>query len=259
MLKMNKGFSLIVSKKIKEHKKTISIDSDKSISIRSFLIGAISHNISEIKNVLESEDVFSTISCLKKLGVKIKKIKPKHYLVFGKGLGSLHAKKGLILNCGNSGTLSRLLIGILSTTPNINVKITIHGPNGELENLEVIHKLENENNIKVNVTAMMSAQQCFIASLAGATYVSLFGGRINDMGYNSVDEIKKLRKLIDDFNLKSKIILGSTREALNVIEWLTAGAHIVTCSPKFLERIIVHPYSKETVKMFLNDGKKIKI
>ena len=58
MLKMNKGFSLIVSKKIKEHKKTISIDSDKSISIRSFLIGAISHNISEIKNVLESEDVF---------------------------------------------------------------------------------------------------------------------------------------------------------------------------------------------------------
>ena len=146
-----------------------------------------------------------------------------------------------------------------SWSDNINVKITIHGPNGELENLEVIHKLENENNIKVNVTAMMSAQQCFIASLAGATYVSLFGGRINDMGYNSVDEIKKLRKLIDDFNLKSKIILGSTREALNVIEWLTAGAHIVTCSPKFLERIIVHPYTKETVKMFLNDGKKIKI
>ena len=146
-----------------------------------------------------------------------------------------------------------------SWSDNINVKITIHGPNGELENLEVIHKLENENNIKVNVTAMMSAQQCFIASLAGATYVSLFGGRINDMGYNSVDEIKKLKKLIDDFNLKSKIILGSTREALNVIEWLTAGAHIVTCSPKFLERIIVHPYTKETVKMFLNDGKKIKI
>ena len=146
-----------------------------------------------------------------------------------------------------------------SWSDNINVKITIHGPNGELENLEVIHKLENENNIKVNVTAMMSAQQCFIASLAGATYVSLFGGRINDMGYNSVDEVKKLRKLIDDFNLKSKIILGSTREALNVIEWLTAGAHIVTCSPKFLERIIVHPYTKETVKMFLNDGKKIKI
>ena len=146
-----------------------------------------------------------------------------------------------------------------SWSDNINVKITIHGPNGELENLEVIHKLENENNIKVNVTAMMSAQQCFVASLAGATYVSLFGGRINDMGYNSVDEIKKLRKLIDDFNLKSKIILGSTREALNVIEWLTAGAHIVTCSPKFLERIIVHPYTKETVKMFLNDGKKIKI
>ena len=93
-----------------------------------------------------------------------------------------------------------------SWSDNINVKITIHGPNGELENLEVIHKLENENNIKVNVTAMMSAQQCFIASLAGATYVSLFGGRINDMGYNSVDEIKKLRKLVPP---QTKVISSS--------------------------------------------------
>ena len=76
---LNKSFSVTISKQIRNYKKTIQIDSDKSISIRSFLIGAISHNISEIKNVLESEDVFSTISCLKKLGVKIKKIKPKSY------------------------------------------------------------------------------------------------------------------------------------------------------------------------------------
>ena len=91
----NRSFSVAVLKKIKSYKKSIEVDSDKSISIRSFLFGAISHNISELKNVLESEDVFSTISCLKKLGVKIKKIKPKHYLVYGKGLGSLCAKKNL--------------------------------------------------------------------------------------------------------------------------------------------------------------------
>ena len=140
---------------------------------------------------------------------------------------------------------------------NINVKITIHGPNGELENLEVVHKLETEHDIRINVTAMMSAQQCLVASLAGATYVSLFWGRVNNMGYNCVEEIRKIRSLIDDFGLKSKIIAGSTREVLNVIEWLGAGAHIVTVTPNLLKGMIVHPYSKETVQMFLKDAEKL--
>ncbi len=118
-----KSFSLHVSQKIKPFQKTIQVDSDKSISIRSFLIGAISHNISEAKNVLESEDVMSCINCLKKLGVKIIKKKPKHYLIYGKGLGSFYAKKNAVLDCGNSGTTARLLVGLLSTNPDIHVKI----------------------------------------------------------------------------------------------------------------------------------------
>lgn len=140
---------------------------------------------------------------------------------------------------------------------NINVKITIHGPEGELENLEVVHILENKYKISVNVTAMMSAQQCLVAAMAGATYVSLFGGRVNNMGYNCIEEIKKSRKLIDDFNLKAKIIIGSTREVLNIVEWLVAGAHIVTATPELIKCMIVHPYSKETVRQFLIDAKKI--
>ena len=118
-----KSFNLKISHKILSFKKNISVDPDKSLSIRSFLIGAISNNISTINNVLESEDVFSTIKCLKKLKVKIKKKGPKKYLVFGKGLGSLAAKKNIKLNFGNSGTLARLLIGILSTTPNVTIKV----------------------------------------------------------------------------------------------------------------------------------------
>ena len=140
---------------------------------------------------------------------------------------------------------------------NINVKITIHGPNGELENLRVINSLENEHDIRINVTAMMSVQQCFLAAMAGATYISIFGGRINNMGYDSKEEIKKLRKILNDFSLNSKIIVGSTREIFNVIDWLHAGAHIVTVTPKLLKGMIVHPYSKETVQMFLKDAEKI--
>ncbi len=118
------SYSVVTKNRIKSFKKTILVDSDKSLSIRAFLIGAISQGISKVNNVLESEDVFSTINLLKKLGVKIKKDSFRSYLIYGKGLGSLLAKKNTVLDCGNSGTLARLLIGILSTTPNINIKIT---------------------------------------------------------------------------------------------------------------------------------------
>ncbi len=140
---------------------------------------------------------------------------------------------------------------------NINVKVTVHGPRGELDNMCIIHALETVHDIRVNVTAMMSAQQCFLAAMAGATYVSIFGGRVNNMGYNSCGEIKKLRKAMDLSNLKAQIIVGSTREVLNVIEWLEAGAHIVTVTPNLLKGMLVHPYSKETVEMFLQDGDRI--
>ena len=118
-----KKFAVENFHKINKFSKTIKVDSDKSISIRSFLISAISLDISQINNALESEDVISTIKCLKKLNVKIMKKNPGEYLVYGKGLGSLNCKKKTVLNCENSGTLSRLLVGILSTTPNIDVII----------------------------------------------------------------------------------------------------------------------------------------
>jgi transaldolase len=140
---------------------------------------------------------------------------------------------------------------------NINVKIPVHGPRGELENFEVVHRLETEYDIRVNMTAMMSAQQCLLGALAGASYVSLFGGRVNNMGYNCVEEIRKARKVLDDQHLKARIIVGSTREVLNVIEWLEAGAHIVTALPELIKGMIVHPYSKETVQMFLDDARRI--
>ena len=119
----NKSFSVIIHKKINKISKTLSVDSDKSISIRSLLIGSISENVSFVKNILESEDVLSAVRCLKKLGVKIKKEKDC-YKIYGKGLGSFYAKKNSELNFGNSGTLARLIIGILTTTPNINLRLT---------------------------------------------------------------------------------------------------------------------------------------
>ena len=138
---------------------------------------------------------------------------------------------------------------------NIVVKVTVHGPQGETENMQIIHELE-KSDIRVNVTAMMSAQQCFLAAMAGASYVSILAGRVNNMGHSSIEEIKLLRGLLDKFKLKAEIIAASTREIINVIEWLEAGAHIVTVVPDFLDKMLVHPYSKETVQMFLDDARK---
>ena len=123
--------------------------------------------------------------------------------------------------------------------------------------VEVVNELESKYDICVNVTAVMSAQQCFLAALAGATYVSLFGGRVNNMGYNCVTELRKTRELLDAHDLKAKLIAGSTREVLNVVEWLLAGAHIVTATPDIIEGMIIHPYSKETVQMFLSDAARL--
>ena len=75
----SKKFNILVNSKISSFKKTINIDSDKSLSIRGFLIGSISNGVSILKNVLESEDVKSTISACKKLGVKIIKVKSGYY------------------------------------------------------------------------------------------------------------------------------------------------------------------------------------
>ena len=137
-----KKFAVENFHKINKFSKTISVDSDKSISIRSFLISSISLDISHINNALESEDVIATIRCLRKLNVKIVKKNSRKYLVYGKGLGSLNCKKKTVLNCENSGTLSRLLTGILSTTPNIDVVIKgDHSLNKR--NMEKLIKLMN--------------------------------------------------------------------------------------------------------------------
>ena len=212
-----KSFNLILSNKIPPFKKTVEVDSDKSISIRSFLIGAISLKTSLVKNVLESEDVFSTIKCLKKLGVKIKKKKAKSYLIYGKGLGSLFAKKNTLLNFGNSGTLARLLVGILSTTPNIEIKIKgDHSLNKRSMKklIDLMSKfgalfeprnkfnfplklISSEMPIGVNYTAGVSAQLKSAVILAG----------LNSYGYTKIIEQKRSRDHTENMLLKNKGVI----------------------------------------------------
>ena len=106
---VNKNFSVTFNDRINQFNKSIEVDSDKSISQRSFIIGSICEGISKVDNVLESEDVYSTINCLRELNCKIQRIKKGKYKIYGKGLGSYFCKKNTELNFGNSGTAARLL------------------------------------------------------------------------------------------------------------------------------------------------------
>ncbi|MCX6340344.1 MAG: transaldolase [Candidatus Aureabacteria bacterium] len=127
--------------------------------------------------------------------------------------------------------------------------IVIKVPIGE-DALSVVHELEHQSGIKTNVTCMMSFNQAYLAALAGATYVSIFFGRIKDMGYDPQEVIASTREMIDDENLKAKIITGSIRHLMDVNEALLAGSHIVTVTPPILKKMLWNPSSAMTVAEF---------
>ena len=115
--------SIHINKIINVYKnKSIKVSGDKSLSIRFAILASLAEGKSKAKNLLNSEDVISTLNCLKKLGVTIKYNK-KFCEIIGNGLDGFNNKKNLILNAGNSGTAARLLMAALVRTKN-TIKIT---------------------------------------------------------------------------------------------------------------------------------------
>ena len=104
--------SVRIEKKIKKFNKNLTTSGDKSLSIRWALLASQSPYKSKSYNLLTSEDVLDTLRCLRKLGVKIK-LRKKFCEIFGVGLNGFKYKKNLSLNAGNSGTLGRLIMGLL--------------------------------------------------------------------------------------------------------------------------------------------------
>ena len=105
-----------INKKIKNFQKKINVSGDKSLSIRWVLFSSLANGTSTAKNLLRSEDVLATINTIKKLGIKV--IINKNFCkIFGKGIDGYKFKKNLTLNAQNSGTLGRLILGLLVNSP----------------------------------------------------------------------------------------------------------------------------------------------
>jgi transaldolase len=111
--------------------------------------------------------------------------------------------------------------------------------------------------IKVNVTACMSFGQAILATKAGATFVSLFAGRMSDEGVDAPAVIAATVEWLHNWAYPTQVIVGSIREAINVQAAAMAGAHVVTVPPKFLNQLVDHKFSRFTVQQFLDDGRTV--
>ena len=116
------GKKIFINNENNSFKKTIWVDGDKSISIRTLLLGSQAYGKTSIENILLSEDILNSINCLKKLGIKISLIK-KQCFIHGKGLNGFNYRKNIVLNAGNSGTFARLILGLLIKSP-FYIKLT---------------------------------------------------------------------------------------------------------------------------------------
>lgn len=136
--------------------------------------------------------------------------------------------------------------------PNIMVKIPVVNEYGD-PTLGVVTALERED-IKVNLTACLSFGQVVLGAKAGATCISIFAGRVADEGHDSSWLIRQSVHWLKEWSYRSRIIVGSIREVMNVQEAALAGAHIITVPPQFMGKLIDHHYSRATVHGFNADA-----
>lgn len=120
------------------------------------------------------------------------------------------------------------------------------------DELAVIRELRRRG-ISVNCTCCMSVNQAVMAASVGATYVSLFYGRIRDMGCDAAAVVRKVRTLFRERNIATQIIVGSIRHVYDVQEAFLAGADIVTVPPPFFRQLVAHPKTDEAVRQFVTD------
>jgi transaldolase len=123
------------------------------------------------------------------------------------------------------------------------------------DELAVITELRRRD-IKVNCTCCMSFNQAVMAARAGANFVSIFYGRIRDIGYDAASIVRTIHQVFKEWEAPSEIIVGSIRHIHDINEALMAGADIVTVPPQFFRQMVAHPKTDEAVHQFVTDFQK---
>lgn len=135
--------------------------------------------------------------------------------------------------------------------PNVVVKIPMTEAG-----LEAVNTLSKEG-IKTNVTLIFSVAQGLMAAKAGATYVSPFVGRLDDIGVDGLELIKNLKLTLANFNFETEIITASVRTIAHLEQAAMAGADIATIPGSLLPKLWKHPLTDNGIAQFLEDWKKV--
>lgn len=111
--------------------------------------------------------------------------------------------------------------------------------------------------IRTNVTLCFSSVQCLVAAKAGATYVSPFIGRIDDVGQEGMDVIRETRQMFDNYSIATQILAASIRHPRHVAEAAMIGADVATLPPEVLKKLLQHPLTDRGLQQFLADWNKL--
>ncbi len=134
--------------------------------------------------------------------------------------------------------------------PNIVIKIPMI-----TEGLKAVRAL-SQDGVKTNVTLVFSASQALLAAKAGASYVSPFVGRLDDISQNGMDLIQDVLTIYDNYGYATEIIVASVRHPMHVVESALIGAHIATIPFKVIAQLAKHPLTDLGMKQFLADWEK---
>jgi transaldolase len=107
--------------------------------------------------------------------------------------------------------------------------------------------------IRVNVTLVFSAAQALLAAKAGATFVSPFVGRLDDIGTNGMELIREIVEIYDNYEFSTEVLVASARHPIHVIEAARMGADICTCPPAVIDQMFNHPLTAIGLEKFLKD------
>ena len=134
--------------------------------------------------------------------------------------------------------------------PNVVVKCPL-----TLDGLKATRALDSEG-IKVNVTLCFSASQAILAAKAGATYISPFIGRLDDISHNGLQLIAEIVEIYNNYSWKTQVLAASIRNPLHLVESARMGAHVSTIPYKVILQLVKHPLTDAGVEQFLSDWKK---
>lgn len=136
---------------------------------------------------------------------------------------------------------------LAAIAPNITVKVPM-----TTEGLKAVRAF-SDLGIKTNVTLIFSAVQALLAARAGATYVSPFLGRLDDIGHNGLDLVAQIGEMFFIHNIDTEIIAASIRHPMHVHEAAMKGAHIATIPYKVIHQLVKHPLTDQGIEKFLED------